>query len=862
MGVKRHLSPFNPDTVYKRIRASLPPSSLRQQPVKTTPTRRRSVFEKVTFDPSLSLTNKKYQESGPFNYTLPTIKRKENNQPESAVSVTTPGVSSQARKLRNLKDLPSNISLLLSRISGGTADSPMRGDDFLSDSGGSDLDSDEGNLSDTTGAASSPAKSSVMRKRPDDDATSMAASFKDLENASTDSPGYGHIDLSRLSSPEIPELSLTRYFADPEPAALQPMNSDNDLITIAQILTEQAASGSLRLSPRKLCPGPGEVRRNLANAVRYSIQGLRKALPQSLSGATECQLRPLVEVQDMTLPLPQPNRAPPRPVGQELIKPPIFQICSPHVELRRHETQLSLLPSAVSLWESLGLGPSKGPKDVVSVCVFPYLEGMRESAAAFVERVRSTYESLKLGTFEPFPPAPGVVDGLFPFIPDNEGVSPELGMPRAGTALADNMLSLVQALVSSTLTEKNFVVYFIYSADNPSSIVESCTAFWELFEHYKRAMVDRKKSILNDLVLQLIPSDLVASDTSVVVLTPGESVRLCLEIYDRCTLFGGAMPAPAIILEQALPNKVDFKLTTTPSPNLLRENSCIHIAYAQSVDERWISAAWTDNQGSKQMTASYCLGRRGRPLSTPVSDVVHEIWDTTSDLISMWKVHWRFVITKCGPMDQHEVDTWISLAKSEQPKASVSLLLMTVETNPSLQLIPPLPKVPLTAPAVFYTTPVSTPQPSMVSPDQNGNPPTPMAGGSVNATTPGGNETMEVDADATLVDITDTTWGVVMSHRLNNSTSLTDLNPSLASGYLIKRSGAWAEDGPVAMEVNIVHSESDPRAYDRLLREMLVYFRGLGTLARARGMVDKDGDVRPWHVAAAEKAARALYLLM
>jgi mediator of RNA polymerase II transcription subunit 13 len=71
------------------------------------------------------------------------------------------------------------------------------------------------------------------------------------------------------------------------------------------------------------------------------------------------------------------------------------------------------------------------------------------------------------------------------------------------------------------------------------------------------------------------------------------------------------------------------------------------------------------------------------------------------------------------------------------------------------------------------------------------------------------------------------------------------------------------EDPPVAMEVNVIHSETNnPRAYEALLREMLNYFRGLGTLARVRGMVDRDTDVRPWHVAAAEKGVRALYQLM
>jgi mediator of RNA polymerase II transcription subunit 13 len=64
------------------------------------------------------------------------------------------------------------------------------------------------------------------------------------------------------------------------------------------------------------------------------------------------------------------------------------------------------------------------------------------------------------------------------------------------------------------------------------------------------------------------------------------------------------------------------------------------------------------------------------------------------------------------------------------------------------------------------------------------------------------------------------------------------------------------------MEVNVVYSDNARAMYDVLLREMLTYFRGLGTLARARGVVEREVDVRPWHVAVVEKGVRGLYMLM
>ncbi|KAK4128505.1 hypothetical protein N657DRAFT_686032 [Parathielavia appendiculata] len=871
IGVKRNPSPFNSETVFKRIRASIRTPSLT---ISTQRGRRRrsSLFKKVDFDPALPPTGKKYEEQGPFGYRLSAMKVKDNQALQSGGPLNTGRLPGSARQRRNLKELPSDISTILARLAGGNANSQKQPDDIRSESEDSSWASSDEDASDPMVRASSPAKSSVLRRRAEDDVISMAASFRELDNTSLDSPGYGPVDLSRLSNSEIPEFSLSRYFADPEPVPLRISVSDDDFITVAQILTEQAAGGFLKVAPQRPSSEVQDVRRSLVKAIRYSVRGLQRSLPRALAGAAGCQLRPFTEVQDVPL-LVQPNsRVHVRPA--DFPKPSIFLIPAPHVELRRYENQLSVLPSAVSFWDSLGLSPVQGPKSVVAVCILPESEGMRDNASAFLDRVQSTYEALRLGAFERLPTVGSVVDGVVLLPTDQDVASPGLNLPRARSAYSDQMANLGIFLAGLSLSEKNFVVYFAYTPENPSSVVDSCSAFHELFERYKRCMMDRKKHIFNELVLQLVPLDAVASETSLVVMSPSECARLCLETYDRCTLFGGAMPSPAIMLERALPRGIDFKLAATPSPNLVRENSCIHVAYARSVDERWVTAAWTDNRGSTQTMASYCLGRRGKPLSRTLGEVVQEVWETTQELISACKVHWRVVITKCGPMEQHEIDLWTGLVQGET-RATVSLVLLTVDTDPSLQLIPPPATIPSSAPSMFYTTPVSTPQPiSVVSPDQSGNnastplgttTTTPAGGGDSSAQQYLQQQQAPADADgdgATLVDVTETTWGVVVSHRLNNSLSLTDLSPALASGYLVKRTGPRQEDAPVAMEVNVVYSDNARALYDVLLREMLTYFRGLGTLARARGVVERDVDVRPWHVAVVEKAVKALYLLM
>lgn len=262
------------------------------------------------------------------------------------------------------------------------------------------------------------------------------------------------------------------------------------------------------------------------------------------------------------------------------------------------------------------------------------------------------------------------------------------------------------------------------------------------------------------------------------------------------------------------------------------------------------------------MTASYCLGRKNEPLSTPFTDVANEIWETTLDIISSKKIHWRVMIARAGVMDPSELEFWTGLAATES-NAQINLTLITVQTDPSLRMLPPsITLSPTQNGNQAVITPVSTPQaPSIVSPDTAS---TPVRDTNNNVGTPGENST-EPENDARLIDYTDQSWGAVLSHRLNNSNSLLEINPALISGYLIKRGGTNSDDPPIVIEVNIVHSEviGNPRTFhEGLLREILGYYRGLGTLARVRGVVDPVKDIRPWHIAAAQKAVKALYVLM
>lgn len=868
--LKRESSPFNPETVFKRVRASLNPID-RLPPTPGSHKRKASVFKKIEFGPSLPMINKKYEKGGLFDFELAVAE--EHNIDMASVSLPeTNYLKRHGKRNRKLKEplLPSGALMKrFTEIEGPTSHpSPLRGAGSPSDDDASSVESDQDDSSYTSEDTGSPMKPSLKRVAVDEDAASHVTSLRDTDIM--DEPDQQlAMELPRLSKPERPEVLLSNLFKDPEPLTLELHMTDDDIVQIAQILTEQAATGSLNiLDAHKIeasISSARDRRQHLAANARDLMNILKGAIPQCMEKMAPSRLKGLLEVPDiMVTGQPrglQPRAIPGRDANADQIRPNIlYQIPYPHLEVRKSDTTMSVLPSAITFWETLGLGPISGAKDAHALCVFPGWTGMVDSVRTFLERVKSFYELLKLGTFEKLPLSSSLEDGLLSYEIDKISTSPDASMTRQGSTLIESMDALQAAISDMLVTDANFVVFMVYTPSNPGTIVEACLAFQRFFESYRRLLASKREYPQNEIVLQLVSADLISSTTSLVMTPSADLVKLCMETYDRCTLFGGRMPAPAIVLQQQLPRGIDFKTTSTPSASLIHENSCIHVAYARSIDDRWVSAAWTDDRGNQQAMVSYCLGRKGRSLSTTMNDVAREIWEYTLELISHRKVHWRAIITKAGPMDPQEIEAWSALARTET-KASVGMVLMTVNTNPSLQLIPSTVQVPPSATG-FYTTPVSTPQANTFSPEATATPATPIRDvNALSVPTPGAEITTESESDAALVDFTDHTWGAVLGHRLSNSTTLLELQPALVSGYIIKRTGARLEDPPVVMEVNLLHTENTARPYEPLLRDMLAHFRGLGTLARARGVVDR-ADARPWHVAAVEKAVRALHMLM
>lgn len=248
---------------------------------------------------------------------------------------------------------------------------------------------------------------------------------------------------------------------------------------------------------------------------------------------------------------------------------------------------------------------------------------------------------------------------------------------------------LGQDLSRIPASSQNIVVYIVNPFDHNSALVDICTAFLRLFERYLESAGKPEGSKRNEVVLQVVPLSFIASEDSLVVPMQAEYLHLALEVYNRCppkiTSFELASPASAVVLADPIPKNINFSVHAEVPPSLLQDGlqdgKCLHIAYSQSLDQRWITAAWTDNTGSLQMNMSYCLREKGSSIFRTTAEVVREIWDTTCDIMRRARTRWRLMLVKDAPFDTME-------ARGRMPpllsSLKVGLLLTSSQNGPWL----------------------------------------------------------------------------------------------------------------------------------------------------------------------------------
>ncbi|KAJ5661966.1 Mediator complex subunit Med13 [Penicillium maclennaniae] len=540
--------------------------------------------------------------------------------------------------------------------------------------------------------------------------------------------------------------------------------------------------------------------------------------------------------------------------SKESARTPISKVAAPHLRVRRGKEFLETLPPAISFWETFGLEPARGPKDITAYCIHP--KSASKSADSFLYRFGLTYQSCNFGNHSRGEKSMAFEDGMRAW--DTE--SSYSSMMQSLKGLCEE---LGADLSQSSPSSNNCVVYIVNPFPHAAALADICTAFWHLFQQLVANADLRQSRQVNDVVLQIIPMNFITSGKSMVVPTQTEYLELALEVYGRCRPkeadLSPVVCAPAILLAEPLPEALHFRLASEKgSP--LQDGRSLHIACSKSADQRWMSVAWSDGTGSIQTTMSYCLRYRSKGAARTVAEVRNEIWATTKHIMEKFQARWRVVLVNTEPMDQDDIEGWSVLADqvNKMRPGSLELTMITVITTPELTLEAPASAM---TTAVLNpqlsSTPVSTPNPSasIASPEQSGNAPTPSA--TYNAPTPT-EPSIEPDSDVVLADISDESWVVILSHRLNSSPHLTEFRPALASGYLLRRKGTTDGEGVFSMTVNLVYSQRPSSSHAATLKETLGMYRDLASLARAKGMRSVQNNTLPWHIATALRAQELL----
>ncbi|WPH02459.1 Hypothetical protein R9X50_00532300 [Acrodontium crateriforme] len=662
-----------------------------------------------------------------------------------------------------------------------------------------------------------------------------------------------------------------------------------DLVYTAQLVNEQAVTCTSLLVEQL-----GLLTIDFSNYWPISALASQRTLEQLvqyfLPATLPCTISELALIREPHRQVPPPAARPgqPRPpqrIDSVNLGPDFHLIPPPYVRVQRGQDTFEMLPPSLDFWETLSLGPSSGAKDVRAFCVYPSSDELRGIVDVFLGELGSAYENCKLGShvhvrnmIEDID-LDDYEDGLVP-VDLSEDDNLETTLRAYSSICAD--LGAFMSEIAHVESERTFVVYMINPFTHAKASHHLCACFWLLYEAYRSKITKMKDGqSRSDVVLQLLPIELIAAYEAPVILDARQMGMLAKETYDRCppsALDSVSMKAvslgfaaPFVELATAPPRRINFQLTADPPSDLMHEPSLLHLAYALSKDKEWIVATWADNAGRNQSSLS--LSTRGKSFA----DVAEDIWTRTKEVMSEREVTWRVFILTAEAAEASIHQCWRKII-TQPRKHLIHVTFLTIDLFPSLKLLPPQPNMDDApaggVPGTSVLTPASTPQgtPFTFSPDASSHtaPPTP-------APTDVSANAVDNDPDAHLIDFADETWAVLFSPTYARAQKYS----AFANGALFKRGepdidhfslASYAKSLPslivglhwtIQVRPNANVDEGNVKQAEATLREALRMYRNLSVLTRARGLgCPKDGkvdwNVMPVHLVAALRGVEGL----
>lgn len=335
----------------------------------------------------------------------------------------------------------------------------------------------------------------------------------------------------------------------------------------------------------------------------------------------------------------------------------IFKIDSPYTRVQRNGVSTDISVSALSFWEELSLGPSHETKDIDVFCVCPNNKYIKEGAMSFLNMIKGTYQSCNLGSHD--------VGGS---LADH---SKRIFTAPIDASKPDNLLQNIAVtceglgieLPELGLENGTTVVYIINPFHHQQYLPGLCDALSKLPKAYRAALEKRRLDRQYDLVMQIVPLNLVWSPECIVVPSPADYRRLAFEVYDKCGSSESGhnrepyfMSTPAIRLAKAVPKMIDFKLASESSALFMQSDSCVHVSYSWDATNEWLAACWTDNLGVLSWRASYCLGKNEDTPWKPFYESIREIFETSFEMLHPSNAPWRLFVCKDSPIAKMEID--------------------------------------------------------------------------------------------------------------------------------------------------------------------------------------------------------------
>lgn len=462
--------------------------------------------------------------------------------------------------------------------------------------------------------------------------------------------------------------STIAKFGSQTPGTPQFIGKDRTFIQIAQTLADQAVSGLeiFDLHRRVSTPSPAK----LVGSDQH-IAGILGGLAANAGkSGKRCNLKDFAlcgdqhaahrSLEQMGLPQNQRSLKPTCPTRLPTAGiPSIFRLHPPYTRVQRTGAPIDVDASALHFWEELSLAPSHEGKDVTAFCIYPINLDVHNDAMTFLNMIGGAYQSCNMGSFI-LGSCPVDHNRILPPVPieDLDGSRDllshmELACDQFGRRIAEQKLQ-----------HGNTAIYIINSY-GPQYLPVICAGFLKIFDAYNVAMKQKQIDNPNDLLLQIVTSQLIYSSDAIIMPLPSDYRKLALDVYDHCgpnrsnehKQIPQYVSTPAIRLAKAIPKTIDLRLNPDSSGPILQSDNCLHVAYAWSLSDRWLTASWTDNLGILSWTACYCFGEEEETPWQAFSDIAKEIWETTCNMMRSRSVPWRLFICKDSLAYRKEVNS-------------------------------------------------------------------------------------------------------------------------------------------------------------------------------------------------------------